>query len=289
MNKQSTVSEFIKFSTAQLQEKGIPSARLDAEILLACAMGIKRQEILTNPSSLLNPDEVKAFQQLLSQRADREPVAYILGLKEFWSMEFQVDRRVLVPRPETEILVKAVLDHAKKGKVAALDLGTGSGIIPIVLAKELECVEFVAVDYSQEALHLAKENAKAHGVDGEIEFLEGDLFEPLVDGMKPRFDFIISNPPYIPTRDIQVLEPDVRQYEPMAALDGGEDGLVIIRQIITGSPAYLKPEGSLCLEIGIGQSNVVEELIRKTGKFGKIQIIKDYAGIERVIMAQGLG
>ncbi len=279
------ILESLNSSADLLKTRGIDTARLDAELLLAHTLGIKRVTLLTNLSRPLNQKELKTFRELIQLRASREPVAYILREKEFWSIVFKVDKRVLIPRPETELLVQCVLDHMHYGNhLQGVDIGTGSGVIPIVLAKELDQVKIVAIDCSDDALCLAKENAKAHSVEKKIRFLKGDLFFPLKK--ETLFDFIVSNPPYIPKGDIEALEPEVNKYEPLSALDGGVDGLEIIKKIIKESPVFLKRGGLLFLELGAGQWQRVKNLILRNGKYEEPQIFKDYSGIERIVMAQ---
>lgn len=272
-------------ATSFLTGKGIDTPRLDSELLLAHALGLERSGLFADLSRPLGPRELEAFQCLVRRRAEREPVAYILGKKEFWSMEFKVDRRTLIPRPETELLVSCVLERVGQGESMVLDMGTGSGILPVVLAKELGLVKIVAVDCSEGALELARENAETHQVENMIEFVYGNLFDPLAEGRCEGFDFIVSNPPYIPTAEIRTLAPEIKNYEPIQALDGGDDGLKVIRQIIKRSPEYLKSGGFLCMEIGAGQGARAKEIILQDGKFECPLILKDYGGLDRVVLA----
>lgn len=289
MNPFQTVKEAIESSTALLQKNEVDSPRLDSEALLAHALGVGRTQLHTNPSRILNKNERDTFLKMVSRRAEREPTAYILGEKEFWSLTFRVDRRALIPRPETETLVQCVLDHAPRTDIIkGLDLGTGSGVIPIVLAKELDLVSFIAVDSSQEALALAEENARIHGVEEKIVFAHGDLFQPLGKSKGESFDFIVSNPPYIPKTEIKTLQPEIRLYEPLAALDGGTDGLECVQKIILTAPDYLKPHGFLCMEIGADQGEAVKKMMVDANAYGEVEIIKDLAGLDRVAIGKRL-
>jgi release factor glutamine methyltransferase len=228
---------------------------------------------------------------LIQRRISGEPLQYILGRQEFWSIDFKVDPRVLIPRPETELLVEQSLlilsENSFKRIPSVLEIGTGSGAIAIALAKEVRNIFLVATDISREALGLAKENAKSAGVRHQIKFVNGDLFGPLRSSKEEGpFDMILSNPPYIHHLEIQALAREVRDYEPVIALDGGEDGLEFYRRIIPEAPFYLREGGWLLLEVGQGQGPLISKLIEEEGDFLKPECIPDLSGIERVIKAQ---
>lgn len=271
-----------------LSRAGIDNARLDAEVLLGHALALSRTELYLRMEQRLSHNEESLFQALLERRSRHEPVAYITGVKEFWSLAFAVDRSVLVPRPETELLVEWALTRTRKiargPALTILDLGTGSGAVAVALATELPKAQFWAVDISPGALAVARANAQRHGVESRMKFLAGDLFEPLSEP-KIQFDLIVSNPPYVSRRELAGLPAEIRAYEPAAALDGGHDGLDYYRRIIAGAPRFLAPGGSLLCEIGADQGCAVKELIEQSGGLESPAIYQDLAGKDRVAAA----
>jgi release factor glutamine methyltransferase len=283
---QRTVRRVLMDGTQFLRDAGIESARLDAEVLLGHALDKERADIYLGMESTLNDSDEKIFRESLTRRAKGEPVAYITGHKEFWSLDFVVTPDVLIPRPETELVVELTLKEAITTKAALkiLDIGTGSGVIAIALAKELPAAEIWAVDVSAAALNIAEVNARRHGVAERVKFLDGDLFDPITE-LGHRFDVIVSNPPYILSKEIANLGREVRDWEPKMALDGGPDGLDCYRQIIGGAHTYLAPEGRVLLEIGEDQGTAVAGLFVPAGRFGAATIFQDYAGKDRVIGA----
>jgi release factor glutamine methyltransferase len=285
---QRTVRRVLMDGTQFLRDAGIESARLDAEVLLGHALDKERADIYLGMESTLNDSDEKIFRESLTRRAKREPVAYITGHKEFWSLDFVVTPDVLIPRPETELVVELTLEVAimatTKAPLKILDIGTGSGVIAIALAKELPAAEIWAVDVSAAALNIAEVNARRHGVAERVKFLDGDLFDPITE-LGHRFDVIVSNPPYILSKEIANLGREVRDWEPKMALDGGPDGLDCYRQIIGGAHTYLAPEGRVLLEIGEDQGTAVAGLFVPAGRFGAATIFQDYAGKDRVIGA----
>jgi release factor glutamine methyltransferase len=283
---QRTVRRVLMDGTQFLRDAGIESARLDAEVLLGHALDKERADIYLGMESTLNDSDEKIFRESLTRRARGEPVAYITGHKEFWSLDFVVTPDVLIPRPETELVVELTLKEAITTKAALkiLDIGTGSGVIAIALAKELPAAEIWAVDVSAAALNIAEVNARRHGVAERVKFLDGDLFDPITE-LGHRFDVIVSNPPYILSKEIANLGREVRDWEPKMALDGGPDGLDCYRQIIGGAHTYLAPEGRVLLEIGEDQGTAVAGLFVPAGRFGAATIFQDYAGKDRVIGA----
>jgi release factor glutamine methyltransferase len=280
-----TVLRVIQWTTEHLQKKGLDNPRLEAEVLLAHLLGIDRMGLYLNYDRPLKEEERTAYREMIQRRTAAEPIAYIVGSKEFWSMQFQVSPECLIPRPETEHLVEEAVRIGKglEPPLRALEIGHGCGSVAIAVAKELEEAEIVATDISPGACSLARENAEAHGVKGRIRFVLGDLF-PV--GEKP-FGLICSNPPYIPTAEVLKLAPEVRDYEPLPALDGGEDGLRFFRRIAEGASAFLVAGGWLLLEMGQGQASQVAAILQEQG-FMHIDLIPDYAGIKRVIRAQWL-
>ncbi|MBI5701877.1 peptide chain release factor N(5)-glutamine methyltransferase [Candidatus Saganbacteria bacterium] len=255
----------------------------EEEIIICEALGIDKAELISHPE-LLKKDDPR-YKEFKNRIDKNEPLAYITGIQPFYGFNFFVDKSVLIPRPETELLVEICLDTLMPGhnkNQSILDIGTGSGAIAVCLAKYLENAAITAIDISKESLAISKKNSDHHNVSHRIKHAHSDLFESI----KPkRFDAIISNPPYIPSGDIEELEPNVRDHEPRLALDGGIDGLNIIRDIIKGSKDYLKPNGYLFLELGCGQSEQVKKLLEDAG-YKNIRIIKDYAGIDRIAKAQ---
>ena len=255
---------------------------MDAEVLLAHALKTDRRGLYLSLSNLVSEQEKETLQSLIARRINGEPVSYIIGEKEFWSLTFKVNPAVMIPRPETETLVEATLKiFSPYSSPSILEIGTGSGAIAIALAMELPQASIIATDISFKALMIAMENASSHEIRS-IRFIEGSLYEPF-EGESELFDLIISNPPYIPTNEISQLPPGLRDYEPHIAFNGEADGLAFYRAIIQKAPVYLKPGGYLLLELGIGQGHDVAKLMVKTGKLSLPEIINDLSGIERVI------
>jgi release factor glutamine methyltransferase len=269
---------------ALLAGAGIAAADLEARLLLRQAAGLGAAALAARGADPLDGAAAAAFDALLARRLQRVPLAYLAGEREFWSLRLAVDARVLVPRPETETLVEAALALLGPGARVA-DVGTGSGAIVIALAAELRDADFLAVDSSAGALAVARANAAAHGVAGRIAFLEGDLLEPLAAHGRG-LDALVSNPPYIPTAEIAGLEPEVRDHEPRAALDGGPDGLALIGRLVAGAPALLRAGGWLVLEIGAGQAPAVRARLAAAGAYDRVETRRDLAGIERVVAAR---
>ncbi len=286
--------------TLLLEEAGIETARLDAECLLAAALDRARWQVIVDPRRRITSEEFCAFLGLLERRERREPLAYILGRREFWSLDLSVSSGVLVPRPESETLVEAALmvwGETQPRKAAGepglpgggpmiVELCTGSGAVAIALAREMPGARILATDVSWRALKVARANAAAHGVADRIAFLRGDLWRA-VNGQAPlgSADLVIANPPYISTAELATLMPEVR-WEPRLALDGGADGLKVIREIVATSPERLRVGGSLLLEIGSDQAEAVLELLRATGQFEAGRVSRDLGGRPRVIAAR---
>jgi release factor glutamine methyltransferase len=263
-----------------LSEKGIANARLEAEWLLCAAMGLDRVGLYLQYDKPLNATELATYRMLVARRARREPLQHILGSQEFYGLEYEVTADVLIPRHDTEVLVsEAVLRCSDAHTI--LDIGTGSGCIAISLQKQCVDVRVTATDISEAALIVAQRNAVHNNVS--IEFLQGSLFEPIAGR---RFNLIVSNPPYIPTADIEKLEQEVRDYDPRSALDGGNDGLDIYRSLIPNAADHLTSKGWLLVEIGIGQSQDIIKLFNHTGVFADPIVAFDAGGIARVIGAK---
>jgi len=288
---QMTIFEILNWSTNCLKDHQIENPRLNAELLLAHSLSLSREGLYVRLHSQIRKEEKETFERLIKRRISGEPLQYILGHQEFWSIDFKVDPSVLIPRPETELLVEQTLlilsETPFKNPPFVLEIGTGSGAVAISLAKEARDIFLVATDISGDALMLAKENAKSSGFIHQIQFVNGNLFDPfrLLREREP-FDLILSNPPYITCSEIEGLAREVRDYEPIIALNGGEDGLTFYRNIISQAPSYLKKGGWLLLEVGQAQGEKVSELIEKRGDFLAPQRLQDLSGIERVVKAQ---
>ncbi|WP_243370177.1 peptide chain release factor N(5)-glutamine methyltransferase [Geotalea sp. SG265] len=275
-----TVLKVLTWTKEFLSQKGVENARLESEWMLCAVLGLDRMGLYVNFDKPLTPRELADYRGLIARRGRREPLQYILGSQEFMGLEFAVTPAVLIPRHDTEVLVNEALKRAHKGS-RILDIGVGSGCISIALAKALPDATVTGVDSSAEALAVAEKNRQAHGVS--LELLQGSLFEP-VHGR--RFDLIVSNPPYIPSADLKALQPEVLDHEPVAALDGGEDGLHFYRSLVAAAPDYLAPGGWLLFEVGIGQAEAVEGLLAGGGKFTGTFTAKDAADIDRVVGGQ---
>ncbi len=280
-----TVRVVLQETARFFAKRGLEAARLEAELLMAHLLGVERLRLYTDPERPLAGTELDRYKELIRRRLSGEPLAYITGKKAFLKWEFNVTPDVLVPRPETEILVEktlAMLETAAGGRI--LELGTGSGIITIALAHYLPAYQFEAVDISPAALGVAAGNAACHQLSERIAFYEGDLYEALPAGRENAYTAIVSNPPYIPSGVLPTLAREVRM-EPRQALDGGPDGLEIIRRIISRAPEFLAPGGFLALEHGHDQKPMVERLARIAG-FTSIQSYDDYSGFPRVTICQ---
>jgi len=277
-----TTLKLIDWTREYLAGKGVKNARREAEWLLCAATGLDRVGLYLNFEKPLLPDELTAYREMVIRRSKREPLQHILGTQEFYGLEFEVSTDVLIPRHDTETLIEKAL-QLKPDPQSILDIGTGSGCVAITLAQKMPDAKVTAVDISEPALSVAKRNALRLGV--EIEFLQGSLFEA-VSGRT--FDLIVSNPPYIPTSEIETLEPEVREYDPRIALDGGLDGLRIYAKLVPEAFYYLNREGWLLLEIGAGQAPELKSIFSQTAGYGRMFEATDTSGIIRVVGAQRL-
>jgi release factor glutamine methyltransferase len=287
-----TIRNILKWAIAALKESGIDLPVITADTLLSYTLSCDRTRLYTNPDDLIDESVILTYKGLINERKKHVPLQYITRQVEFMSLDFVVNKHVLIPRPETEILVETVLqkahnNHIQNAKTTIIDIGTGSGNISISLAKNLSNAEIYASDISQDALTIAKANAKKHNVLNSIHFLHGDLFNSFRELVeKGNVDFIVSNPPYVSESEWRLLEPEVRDHEPRKALVGGEDGLCILRHIIKEAIDWLKPGGYLVLEIGETQANSIINLLENEGNYKGTEIIKDLQGKERIISTQ---
>jgi release factor glutamine methyltransferase len=275
-----TIASVVKWATDDFRARGIDNPRLDAEVLLAFALGMTRTQLIVDAQRPLSPDELGRFRDLVKRRRAYEPVAYLKGEREFYGRAFRVDRRVLIPRPDTETLVDVALERTRDVSMSmrALDLCTGSGCVAITLARERPTGFVIGTDLSAEAVEVARDNAQRLGAYN-INIRVGDLFES-VTGMT--FDVITANPPYIPSAEIASLQPDIREHEPRVALDGGASGTSITETIAMRAREYLVPGGALAVEVGAGQAAAVEAIFARAG-FSDVRRAVDYAKIERVV------
>lgn len=286
----------------RLVESGVQSAPLDAAYLMEAASGIPRWQFILDPEQPIPLDRSGLLESMVSRREAREPVAYILGVKEFWSLLLAVSPDVLIPRPDTETLVETALDkisvkcqgsetqhstlNTRHSQLVIVDLGTGCGAVALALAVELPRALIYAIDRSPGACRIAGRNIDTLGLTNRVRCVQGDLLEPFrtIDA-GGGCDLIVSNPPYIPSAACRVLAPEITAYEPVEAIDGGPDGLRYYRRIIEAAPAYLRDGGWLVFEVGDGQASAVMELIRKTEGFGPAEVRQDMAGRDRVVCA----
>lgn len=291
-SKLPTVLELLGKAVPYLADAGIETARLDAEVLLADILAMDRIGLYVNFDRPLEKREVDAYRQALIQRAKRIPLAHIIGKKEFMSLDFKVTPAVLVPRPETELLVETAIQKLKGRRGAAqclrvVDVGTGSGAIAVTIAKNVLEAEVWAIDISAAALEVAKENAELHGVSDKVRWLHGNLLDPLRQYLGFRAELIVSNPPYVPSGEIGKVSPEVRR-EPRLALDGGNDGLFFYRELARTSREFLSEGGWICLEIGHDQGQAVAQMFEAARGFADVQVLPDLAGLDRVVAAKAV-
>lgn len=286
-----TVLEVIQRSTDFLAKKGVESPRLQIELLLAHALKIPRLNLYLNFERPLSDAEIDEARQMVKRRGNREPLQHIIGSTSFCGLEMRVTPAVLVPRPETELLAERAwkflntLTPDKSGTVAALDFGTGSGCLSVAIAVNAPAARICAMDVSEDALELAFQNAAIHRVSERIQFVRGNGFESLA---AQRFDLMVSNPPYIPSREIETLQPEVRNHDPRLALDGGEDGLDFYRAFASRAKDFLSPTGKLMLEFGDGQDEPIRRLLADHA-WNIESIERDYTGCPRFLVAGSNG
>ena len=283
----STIKELLSWSSDYLKGSGVKGHRLDAEVILRYILNLDDVGLIQNYDLVPSSEKVSLLGKMLSERAGGKPVAYLTGHKEFMGLDFRVNESVLIPRPETELLVERPLEElGNEGKKLIIDLGTGSAAIAVSLAK-LGGHRVHAVDVSPGALEVGRENARRHGVEEMVDFHLGNLFEPLRDlDLLGKVDAVVSNPPYIPTGELEKLQIEIKDHEPHIALDGGLEGTDYHRRIIVASREFLKAGGILVLELGYCQAEAVCRMIERSGAFSQPEVKKDYSGIERVVVAR---
>lgn len=281
-----TTGRLLEWTTSYLKQHGADSPRLDAEVLLAEALGCQRIQLYATFGEVPGEEAKAAFRELVRRRAEGTPVAYLVGRREFYSLAFQVTPDVLIPRPETEFVVMRLIDLAEPAdqEWAIADVGTGSGVIAVCAAKWLPASHVLAIDVSSRALAVAAANAGDHQVSDRIEFVESDLFAAVPSGR--RFDFVVSNPPYVMEEEVGELNRDVRDYEPRGALVAGPKGTEIIARLVGQAAERLKPGGWFLTEISPQIEGAVRELVAGDGRFELGPTVKDLAGLGRVVQAQ---
>ena len=272
--------ELLNSGSHKLKKQKIKTHRLDSEILLSKVLNKSREQILISLSQNMKNTEVFAFDNLIKRRLEKEPIAYIINEKEFWSKKFLVNKNTLIPRPETELLVENLIKNYKNKNISLLDVGTGSGCIIISLLSELSNSNGVGIDISSSALKIAKKNALLHKVENKIRFYN----KSIINLLNCKFDLIVSNPPYIDTKNIKNLDDDIKKYEPLIALNGGNDGLDVIKKVIYKAREILKINGKLAIEIGNMQSEKVSREL-KLNNFRIDQYIKDYKNNTRCLIS----
>ncbi|MCF6093199.1 peptide chain release factor N(5)-glutamine methyltransferase [Microaerobacter geothermalis] len=289
--KKATIREALKWASSRLQNNNIPEAEISAEVLLRYILEIDRTRLFMSLNQPLTSEDWYKFEDVVNRRSSGEPLQYIVGWQEFYGLPFKVNRDVLIPRPETEVLVEEICKASKRTwqgtsdhALVAADIGTGSGAIAVSLARMNRRWNIIAVDMSLSALQVARENAVLNGVERQISFFHGDLLQPIKQqGIK--LDILVSNPPYIPTKEVELLHPQVKKFEPIRALDGGETGLYFYQRLIEDLPHVMKEPGLVGFEVGMGQADQVVNALGQWKKIKKIEKIKDLQGIERVVLA----
>jgi release factor glutamine methyltransferase len=282
-----TCLEILNQAVEKLRLAGIDRPRTNAELLLGAVLNKNKADLYLDKDQILVSYEIEKFNQFIKERISHKPAQYIIGTVEFFGLEFKVDERVLIPRPETETLVEVVIKQlANTENSKIIDLGTGSGAIAISLAKNLRKAFVYATDVSEGALEVAKENALKNKVENQIEFFHGDLFAPLKNkNLEGQIDCVVSNPPYVSKDEFERLPKEIKDYEPVVALASEEEGVFFHKRIIENSVDFLKKGGLLALETAFGQAEKVADLIRQSDNYSDIRIIKDLGGIDRVVKA----
>jgi len=287
--EQWTIQKLLNWITDYFTEKGLESPRLSAELLLSHVLELKRIELYTKYDLPVDKEQLNTLHQLVKRASEGEPIQYIIGKVEFYSLELEINKDCLIPRPETELLVEKAINflRRRKARQSVCDLCTGCGCVAVAIAQNFEAADIVATDISDAALKIASNNVTNYGLDNRIHLLCGDLFEPIVPelDMEP-FDLIVCNPPYVSGLEYKQLEKSIKDYEPKSALYASEDGLEIYRRIADKAPDFLKSQGILILEIGYRQGKNITELLEKTECFQQIKVEKDYHDNDRITTAE---
>jgi release factor glutamine methyltransferase len=277
------IGSALQTSAARLAAAHVPDARMDAALLVAFVTGRDRAFLIAHPESELSADEQAHLEGMVARRAAREPIQYIIGSQEFFGLEFRVTRDVLIPRPETELVVENAINALKvKDNATFCEIGIGSGCISVSILYNVPSATAVGVDISDEALTVARENAAKHGVERRLELMVSDVFENVPE---KAFDLIVANPPYVPEHDLESLQVEVRDHEPIVALTAGTDGLSIMRRIVDGAPERLRAGGLLLMEIGFDQATRVREMFN-VDHWSSLDVLPDLQGIPRMVVAQ---
>jgi release factor glutamine methyltransferase len=287
MNKW-TIQKLLNWMTEYFTEKGLESPRLCGELLMSSLLGLKRIELYTEFDAVVGKEELEELHKLVKRAGDGEPIQYLTGKVEFYSIELEVCEDCLIPRPETELLVELAIDflRGRQGKQSVCDLCTGCGCIAVAIAKNFPDADIAATDISATALSVASKNVTKYGLDNRIKLLCGDLFEPVVPEIDTgQFDLIVCNPPYVSGVEFTKLEKGVKDHEPKTALYAGKDGLEVYRRIAEKAPDFLKSSGSLMLEIGYRQGDDVTVILEKTACFKEVKVEKDYHDNDRIVTA----
>ncbi len=283
-----TIQKLLNWTTEYLTNKGVDSPRLSAELLLSHVLGLKRIELYTQFDKEVPQQELDILHDLVKRAGLYEPVAYLTGKTEFYSLELDITADCMIPRPETELLVQRAIEFLRTrcGIQYVCDLCTGSGCIAVAIAKNFPDARVTATDISAAALEVAARNVEKHRLKEQVRLLCGDLFEPVIKQLDvSQFDLIVCNPPYVSTAEYEILDKNIKDYEPEFALLAGEDGLDVYRRIIKKVDEFLKPGAALMLEIGYAQGPAVRELLEQTGSFAEIKIEKDYHNNDRIAIA----
>lgn len=284
------MASLLSEGTASLETGGIGSPRQDAEVLLAHVLDVARAHLHAHPEMVVVTADARSFRALVERRALHEPLQYLTGVQEFWSLAFRVTPAVLIPRPETELVVETCVALNQRLDPRVLDLGTGSGCIAVSVARELPGADLYATDCSAAALEVARGNAAAHGVADRIRFAPGDLFEPLSGlDLEGVFDFILCNPPYVASTELSTLQQEVRDHEPLVALSPGDDPLAVHRRLVEGAARYLRRGGFLLVEIAWCHEEAVRSLYHGRRDLEIVEVKKDLAGIPRLVVARAPG
>lgn len=284
-----TIKRLLEWITEYLTGKGVDSPRLCAELLLCHVLGMQRIELYVHFDKAVQKPQLDALRDLVKRAGQHEPVAYLVGRWEFYSLSFQVSPDCLIPRPETELLVERAIQFLRKrpAPYQVLDICAGSGCIAAAIAKNVPQAQVVASDICDKALSIAAANVQALGVADRVRLLRGDVYDPIVAELDaPAFDAIVANPPYVSDAEFAALAKNVKDYEPAVALRGGKDGLDVCRKIVRRAAEFLKPDGALFLEIGFSQGAAVRKLLSEQGDFSEIHIEKDLNKIERIAIAK---